>query len=89
MELLITTLFSGTFSEMNNKIASSNWYIDPIVVQSDIVLKESLETIINVLAEDSFLHQVQEPYILYTIYGFYVLSVLGNHLKKYSFILYF
>ena len=45
MELLITTLFSGTFSEMNNKIASSNWYIDPIVVQSDIVLKESLETI--------------------------------------------
>ena len=71
-------LLRETFSEINEKTSSPfNYDIDPNLLLSDSVSKESLDIMINGLPEEFFSQEVYEPYVLYTMcLTYYALHIL-------------
>ena len=76
-------LLRESLSEINEKTSSPfNYDIDPNLLLSDSVSKESLDTMINGLPEEFFSQGVSEPYIWFTLYiSFYALRVLSYFIQ--------
>ena len=71
-------LLRESLSEINEKTSSPfNYDIDPNLLLSDSVSKESLDIMINGLPEEFFSQEVYEPYVLYTMcLTYYALHIL-------------